>query len=195
MTVPLITVDEVSKRFVKKLDLAAKIAQKIGSNIREEVVHAVDNVTLNIQDGEVVGLVGESGCGKSTLGRMVAGILEPSDGTIHYRGDDIKTLAPEAAKQAMLKVQMIFQDPFASLNPRMRVEGIVGEAPLVHGIVKREELDDYLNDILTRCGLDPSLSAALSASVFRWSAPAYRYCQSISGKTGGSSFATSQWPR
>jgi peptide/nickel transport system ATP-binding protein len=89
--------------------------------------------------------VGESGCGKSTLGRMVAGILEPSAGTIRYRGG-----------KPGLKVQMIFQDPFASLNPRMRVADIVGEAPLVHGIVQRTELDGYLDELLRRCGLDPS---------------------------------------
>jgi peptide/nickel transport system ATP-binding protein len=153
--IALIGIDRVSKRFVKKLDLAGKIAQKLGSAIREEVVHAVDEVTLTISQGEVVGLVGESGCGKSTLGRMVAGILQPSAGTIRYHGDDIKALPADAARQAMLKVQMIFQDPFASLNPRMRVERIVGEAPLVHGIVDKSQFDDYLNDILTRCGLDP----------------------------------------
>jgi peptide/nickel transport system ATP-binding protein len=105
----------------------------------------VDDVSFFVKDGEVVGLVGESGCGKSTLGRMVAGILEPSCGNIRYRGTE----------KPGLKVQMIFQDPFASLNPRMRVADIVGEAPLVHGIVKRAELDDYLDALLLRCGLDP----------------------------------------
>jgi peptide/nickel transport system ATP-binding protein len=90
--------------------------------------------------------VGESGCGKSTLGRMVAGILEPSAGAIRYRGQE----------RIGLQVQMIFQDPFASLNPRMRVEDIIGEAPLVHGIVKKEELDDYLDRLFARCGLDAS---------------------------------------
>jgi peptide/nickel transport system ATP-binding protein len=99
-----------------------------------------------VREGEVVGLVGESGCGKSTLGRMVAGILEPSAGAIRYRGRE----------KAGLKVQMIFQDPFASLNPRMRVADIVGEAPLVHGIVNKEELDGYLDELLARCGLDRS---------------------------------------
>jgi peptide/nickel transport system ATP-binding protein len=106
----------------------------------------VDDVSFAVREGEVVGLVGESGCGKSTLGRMVAGILQPTAGTIRYRG----------RREAGLKVQMIFQDPFASLNPRMRVADIVGEAPVVHGIVKREELDEYLDQLLLRCGLDPS---------------------------------------
>src|SRR5918999_1479870 len=91
-----------------------------------------------------------------TLGRMVAGILPPSSGVIRYRGKDAAAMNEQEAKRAALKVQMIFQDPFASLNPRMRVADIVGEAPVVHGIVKREELDDYLDQLLLRCGVDPS---------------------------------------
>ena len=146
MSEPLVSIDRVSKRFVQPLDFAGKIARRLGADLADEVVHAVDDVSFAVHEGEVVGLVGESGCGKSTLGRMVAGILRPSAGTIRYRGRD----------EAGLQVQMIFQDPFASLNPRMRVADIVGEAPLVHGIVKREELDGYLDQLLVRCGLDPS---------------------------------------
>jgi peptide/nickel transport system ATP-binding protein len=152
----LIALDGISKRFVKSLDLAGRIAQKLGSSVREEVVHAVDGVSLEVGEGEVVGLVGESGCGKSTLGRIVAGILEPSAGQMTYRGDDVTTLEPAEAKAVALKIQMIFQDPFASLNPRMRVRDIVGEAPVVHGIVERGEIEDYLDDVLRRCGLDPN---------------------------------------
>jgi peptide/nickel transport system ATP-binding protein len=146
MSEPLVFIDRVSKRFVQPLDFAGKIARKLGADLADEVVHAVDDVSFAVSEGEVVGLVGESGCGKSTLGRMVAGILEPTAGNIRYRGRE----------DAGLKVQMIFQDPFASLNPRMRVADIVGEAPVVHGIVKREELDEYLDQLLVRCGLDPS---------------------------------------
>ena len=135
----ILELERVSKRFVKPLDLAERIA-----GYKPEIVQAVDDVSFAVNEGEVVGLVGESGCGKSTLGRMAAGILEPSAGAIRYRGG-----------KPGLKVQMIFQDPFASLNPRMRVSDIVGEAPLVHGIVKREALDDYVDELLLRCGLDP----------------------------------------
>lgn len=145
---------DVSKRFVKQLDLAAKIVQRLGADIHEEVVQAVDRVTLTVAEGEVVGLVGESGCGKSTLGRMVAGILDPSEGDILFRGASILEAGSAHAREAALKVQMIFQDPFASLNPRMRVADIVGEAPLIHGIVERSEFDDYVDDVLQRCGLD-----------------------------------------
>ncbi len=142
----ILELERVSKRFVQPLDLAGKIARGLGADVSDEVVHAVENVSFAVHEGEVVGLVGESGCGKSTLGRMVAGILEPSSGRIRYRGRD----------NAGLEVQMIFQDPFASLNPRMRVADIVGEAPLVHGIVKKQELEGYLDELLVRCGLDPS---------------------------------------
>ena len=153
---PIIRLQNVSKRFIKSLDVAAKIAQKLGANIREEVVHAVDNVSLSIAQGEVVGLAGESGCGKSTLGRMVAGILPLSEGTILYKGKDVAQLPPEEFKQFSLNIQMIFQDPFASLNPRKRVRNIIGNAPLVHGIAKRSELDEYLDKVMLRCGLDPT---------------------------------------
>jgi peptide/nickel transport system ATP-binding protein len=156
MSVPLIELERVSKRFVKPLDLAGKIAARLGAGVREEVVHAVDDVSFAVHEGEVVGLVGESGCGKSTLGRMVAGILEPSGGTIRYRGKSSVQMNAAEAGRAALKVQMIFQDPFASLNPRMRVADIVGEAPLVHGIVGRDGLDAYLDEVLRRCGLDSS---------------------------------------
>jgi peptide/nickel transport system ATP-binding protein len=152
----IIRLQHVSKRFIKSLDVAAKIAQKLGANIREEVVHAVDNVSLSIAQGEVVGLAGESGCGKSTLGRMVAGILPLSEGTILYKGKDVAQLPPEEFKQFALNIQMIFQDPFASLNPRKRVRNIIGNAPLVHGIAKRSELDEYLDNVMLRCGLDPT---------------------------------------
>ena len=146
----------VSKRFVKTPDLAARLAGRLGADIREEVVHALDGVTIFVERGEVVGLVGESGCGKSTFGRIVAGIMEPTEGALFYRGRDLKTLQGRDAREAALQVQMIFQDPFASLNPRMRVEDIVGEAPLLHGIVSRGERDDYVDATMRRVGLDPA---------------------------------------
>ncbi len=153
---PLLELRGISKRFVKELDLAARIARKMGVAIREEVVLAVEDVNLQVAKGEVVGLVGESGCGKSTLGRIVAGILEPSAGSVLYRGQDERSMNAREAKDAALKIQMVFQDPFASLNSRMRVREIIGEAPRVHGLVKASELDDYLDDLMARCGLDPA---------------------------------------
>jgi peptide/nickel transport system ATP-binding protein len=153
---PILELRAVCKRFAKPLDLASRLANRLGAGLREEVVHAVDRVTLSVAEGEVVGLVGESGCGKSTLGRIVAGILPQSDGQRFYRGRDTGSLEPRAAREAALKIQMIFQDPFASLNPRLRVRDIIGEAPRVHGLVAAAALDDYLDDIMRRVGLEPA---------------------------------------
>jgi peptide/nickel transport system ATP-binding protein len=152
---PMMELRGISRRFEKKLDFAGRIARRLGAPVREEVVHAVDGVDLTIRKGEVVGLVGESGCGKSTLGRMVAGILPPSDGIILRDGLDILGLSPAERRELNLRTQMIFQDPYASLNPRMRVADIVGEAPLVHGIVSRAGYDAYVDEQLRRAGLDP----------------------------------------
>ncbi|MFK8082713.1 MAG: ABC transporter ATP-binding protein [Granulosicoccus sp.] len=154
---PIIEVRGLTKKFVKRLDLAGKIAHRLGADIHEEVVHAVDQVSLCINPGEVVGLVGESGCGKSTLGRMIAGILPQTAGTVLLDGHDTATMAGAESKAAALAVQMIFQDPFASLNPRLRVEQIIGEAPLVHGYTDRAGLSDYIDDVMLKVGLDPSL--------------------------------------
>ncbi len=153
---PIIELRGITKRFEKKLDFAGKIAKRLGAPVREEIVHAVDGVNLSIRKGEVVGLVGESGCGKSTLGRVVAGIMPPSEGTVLWRGTDVNALTGAAKKEAQLRAQMIFQDPYASLNPRMKVQDIVGEAPLVHGITTRGGFDEYVDEQIRRAGLDPA---------------------------------------
>jgi len=152
---PIIETRDLSKRFVKRLDLAARIAGSLGADVREEVVRAVDRVDMTVREGEVVGLVGESGCGKSTLGRMIAGILPPTEGRILFRDVDVATMDEREGKRAALQVQMIFQDPFASLNPRMRVEDIIGEAPVIHGIVAPRDKARYVEDVMRRVGLDP----------------------------------------
>ena len=160
MTDAIIELRSVSKRFGPTYDAAARLtrsmARYFGSPPREETVRAVDDVSMTIRRGEVVGLVGESGCGKSTLGRMVAGIMPPTAGTILFKGHDIAEMAAAEKKDAKLKVQMIFQDPYASLNPRMRVSDIVGQAPRIHGMVSRANFDSYLDEQLRRAGLDPA---------------------------------------
>jgi peptide/nickel transport system ATP-binding protein len=154
---PLIELRGISKRFVKHLDIAARIGNRLGANVREEIVHAVDNVDLKVAQGEIVGLVGESGCGKSTLGRLAAGLLQPSAGERFWRGEPLAQLAPAKARRQQLRTQMIFQDPYASLNPRLRVVDIVGEAPVVHRIVTRKQQVEYVGLMLNKVGLDPTL--------------------------------------
>ena len=153
---PMIELSHLTKRFSTKLDFAERLARRLGAKVQEYDVHAVDDVSLTIAPGEVVGLVGESGCGKTTLGRMVAGITPPSSGDLLYRGKPIAALPPDEAKQAKLKIQMVFQDPMASLNPRLRVSEIIGEAPRVHGLVSRGEQADYVASVMRKVGLDPS---------------------------------------
>ena len=141
----------VSKRFVKRLDAVERLAKRLGAQVTEHTVHAVDAVSFAVAQGEVVGLVGESGCGKSTLGRLGCGLHTPSEGEVLYRGTRV---AVGVGRQQ--PIQMIFQDPFASLNPRMRIAEIVGEAPRVHGLVAKGEVADYVADLLKRVGLDAS---------------------------------------
>ncbi len=155
--VPLVELKGVSKRFVRTLDAAAKIGNFFGAGLKEEIVHAVDHVDLAIEPGEVVGLVGESGCGKSTLGRLAVGLLPLSDGERCWNGVALSGLKGPQARAQQLKMQMIFQDPYASLNPRMRVIDIVGEAPVAHGIIRPQAKTEYVGLQLNRVGLDPTL--------------------------------------
>jgi peptide/nickel transport system ATP-binding protein len=154
---PLLELRGVSRRFERKLDFAGRLARKLGADVRETTVHAVDRVDLAVREGEVVGLVGESGCGKSTLGRLAARILEPSEGERLWRGKPYSAFEGRASRRERLAVQMVFQDPFASLNPRLRIVDIVGEAPVVHGLVPRGEREAYVAQTLERVGMDASL--------------------------------------
>ena len=155
---PLIDLRQVSKRFgERKIGAAGRALQSLGLSKPPAITRAVDHVDLIVNPGEVVGLVGESGCGKSTLGRIAAGLLTPSGGEVRINGVRPADMNSAQAHAARLKVQMIFQDPYASLNPRLRVDEIVGEAARIHGLVGNGDFDDYVSAQLERAGLDPAL--------------------------------------
>ena len=153
----LIRLKQVSKVFTRKQDMAGKLASRMGLAPKPEMVRAVDAVDLRVKKGEVVGLVSESGCGKSTLGRMVAGIIKPSGGSVLYRDQDLDSLSGPELRNKRLKVQMIFQDPYSSLNPRLRVNEIIGEAPRVHGLVKGD-IGAFIAEQMQRAGLDAAFA-------------------------------------
>ncbi|KXF74846.1 peptide ABC transporter ATP-binding protein [Paramesorhizobium deserti] len=156
-TPPLVEARGITRRFGSKPDLAAKIALRLRLAKAQPVVHALDDVSLRIRKGEVVGLVGESGCGKSTLGRVIAGIIPPTDGQVIWQGVDRNNLKAAKRHAAALATQMIFQNPMAALNPRMTIEEIVSEAPLTHGLVKKSERQAYVDHYLGLAGFDPSM--------------------------------------
>ncbi|QIY00865.1 ABC transporter ATP-binding protein [Bordetella bronchiseptica] len=156
MDAPVLALRNLEMRFVQSVDLAGRIANLFGAGLRTQVVHAVADVDLDVAPGEVLGIVGESGCGKSTLGRMAAGILRPSGGTIAWRGAPVAQMGASQRRAYELGVQMIFQDPYASLNPRMRVRDIIGEAPVAHGMVLSRDKAEYVAGLMRQVGLDPA---------------------------------------
>jgi oligopeptide transport system ATP-binding protein len=121
-------------------------------------VHAVDDVSFDVRRGETLGLVGESGCGKSTTGRTVLQLYRPTSGSVEFDGVDLVHLKGEELRHMRRKMQMIFQDPYASLNPRMTVGEIVGEPLVVHNVAKQKEIDERVANLLELVGLNPAFS-------------------------------------
>ena len=150
----VIDIRNLRKQFGKKPDAVERLLALAGRPIERSVVHAVNDVNLSIAKGEVVGLVGESGCGKSTLGRMVAGLIKPSSGSIDYKDQDITTLRGKERLAYILGVQMIFQDPQASLNPKQRLGKILAEALAVHKLAPAASIPDRVDAALAEVGLE-----------------------------------------
>lgn len=150
---PVLELRDVSKRFGTTNPVLARLRDTLGLSSRPSGVQAVDSVNLRVEKGEVLGLVGESGCGKSTLGRMLAGIIQPTAGQVIFKGTSLAELDRRQLRESRLKIQMIFQNPYASLNPRLRVEEIVGEAPRIHGLATPGSMSSYVDHVLQMTGL------------------------------------------
>ena len=144
MTQPLVKVDNLKMHFPIK---GGMLGKTIGQ------VKAVDGVSFSINKGETLGLVGESGCGKSTTGRMLLRLLEPSEGKIYFEGQDITNLPAAEMRKLRREMQMVFQDPFASLNPRHTVEKILEEPLIVHGMKDKKERKRRVKELLEVVGL------------------------------------------
>jgi oligopeptide transport system ATP-binding protein len=143
---PLLEVDNLVKHF----DIRGGFfgVTKLGA------VRAVDGVTFTVNEGETLGLVGESGCGKTTLGKVILRLLPPTDGKVTFEGKSLFDLSNRELKAARRDVQVVFQDPYASLNPRMSVGEIVGEGLFVHGMTNKRERESAVRDLLKRVGLN-----------------------------------------
>jgi oligopeptide transport system ATP-binding protein len=122
-------------------------------------VRAVDGVSFDVKRGETLGLVGESGCGKSTTGRAILQLYKPTAGSINFDGTDLVNLKGEQMRQMRRKMQMIFQDPYASLNPRMTVAQLVGEPLMVHNVATGAEINERVEHLLELVNLNPAFAS------------------------------------
>ena len=149
---PLLEVRDLTKRF--------PLARSAGLLARHtDYVRAVDGVDLTLDAGETLGLVGESGCGKSTLGRCVLRLTEPTGGAVTFSGRDLLALPPEALRRARREMQIVFQDPLASLNPRMSIGAILAEPLRVHDVVPSGQVRAEVARLLDQVGLPPAAAA------------------------------------
>jgi oligopeptide transport system ATP-binding protein len=147
MTAPLLEVEGLKKHFPVRGGLLRRVVDH---------VHAVDGVSFHLAAGETLGLVGESGCGKSTTGRCVLRLIEPTAGAVRFEGRDVAAMGPQELRAVAREMQIIFQDPFASLNPRMTVGAIVGEGLVIHKLADSPRaIEERVAQLLQTVGLSP----------------------------------------
>ncbi|MDH4195461.1 MAG: ABC transporter ATP-binding protein [Nitrospirota bacterium] len=143
---PLLQVTGLKKYFPVRSGLFSRVSAW---------VKAVDDVSFHLRQGETLGLVGESGCGKTTVGRSILRLMEPTAGEVTFEGRDVLALTPKEMRQARRRMQLIFQDPYSSLNPRMTIGSIVSEPLKIHKIAKGKALQDQVDQLFMRVGLRP----------------------------------------
>src|SRR5687767_13741747 len=141
---PLVEIQELKKHFPTS---------------HKQVVRAVDGVSFSIERGETLGLVGESGCGKSTIGRCILRLHELTSGEVRFDNQNLRTLGRGELRRMRRRMQIIFQDPYASLNPRMKVGSIISEPLDIHGVGDRRERKERVAELLTVVGLDPNFAS------------------------------------
>jgi ABC-type oligopeptide transport system ATPase subunit len=143
---PLLEVRQLVKEFTRREGFLTK----------PSVVRAVNNVSFEVDEGETFGLVGESGCGKTTTGRCILRLIEPTSGRVLFRGQDVLAFSGEEMRQARRNMQIVFQDPYSSLNPRMRARQIIEEPLIIHKMGDRDERNARVVDLYRLVGLDPA---------------------------------------
>ena len=143
-TKELLKIEKLKKYFPVKSGVFSRVSN---------FVKAVDGIDLTVREGETVGLVGESGCGKTTLGKTILKLLEPSDGEIYFDDRDITHLSPSNMRPYRKEMQIVFQDPYGSLNPRMKVESIVSEGLIIHETASKNERREIIKELLNTVGM------------------------------------------
>ncbi len=142
-------------------DISVTFRTRTGSLIHPNMVHAVQNVTIKLMPGEVIGLVGESGCGKSTTANVMCGLQSPTSGKVYFKGEDVTKRTPELRKKIGRVVSVVFQDPATALNPRMIVHDQLLDPMLVHKVGTEEEQEARINELVSLVGLPHSALRAL----------------------------------
>jgi len=166
----LLSVEHIKRYF----DVSDPWLTRVIERQPRRILKAVDDVTFTIRRGETFSLVGESGCGKSTVARLIVGLYRPTDGRIMFDGQNLSTLGRRDMAPFRRRMQMIFQDPYASLNPRWRVRDIIAEPLHAFGLPDgTSRIRERVGDLLTRVGLVPADWRKISPRILRWTAPTH----------------------